>query len=145
MLEIRKHPNITSSVHISDLNLKLPTSGEWLSLARFSPGVLEESVNLKTAFEQQLIELKIPDGDYSAVPSWLMRSYASFIRVPTEILDQKEEVVLAEVARLRIGAHPMVEYLIISGLLRAELVGKQRTAVTKALLSYISSPMAEEE
>ena len=140
MLEIRKSPNNRTSVHINGLDIRLPMNGSWLSLARFPLPVLEESANLKLAFENDLIEMRVTDNDYRNVPSWFLRSYEDSVKVPTEILEKGEEVVLKYLAKIKQDAHPIMLAILRTKLLQAEAAKQKREKVVAAILALTGEP-----
>lgn len=147
MLEMRKHPNVRTSVHITGLGLRLPMNGQWVSLARFPFSVLEESDNLKTAFENNLVELKVIDEDYRSLPSWFLLAYADNVRVPKEILEGKEQDTFAALSRLKRDAHPLMLAILRTGLLQEEVSHQDRSKVVSAILSLVEDviPLTVEE
>jgi hypothetical protein len=134
MIEIRKHPNVTASLHISGLGLKLPEDGSWVFISsRFSPSDIASSKDLKSAFELGLIEMRIV-GDYRDAPDWFFKVYASGVRIPVEILENTEAVTLQEVHRLHSSAHPLMWCILRSGLFTAECSGNNRSAILNELM-----------
>ena len=135
MLKVRKHPNVRTSVHISSLNLRLPADGQWVSLARYPSSELEESANLKEAFERNLIEVEVVDSDYTSAPTWYLAAYTDAVRVPKEILEYKEADTLTALANLKKDAHPLMAFVLQATLFPEEVAGQNRPGVIAAIVS----------
>lgn len=134
MIEIRKHPDVTAALYVSDLSMKLPEDHSWIVISdRFSIDELERSQNLAEAFESGLIEIQVR-GDYTDIPSWYLEMYKAVVRVPTELLDDDGSSVVQSLQNLKEDAHPIMWSIICLGLLESESQGQGRSNILNMLV-----------
>lgn len=135
MVEIRKQPEVTAALYISDLNIKLPENHGWMPISnRFSTEEIANSRNLADAFKAGLIGLRII-GDYNDAPEWYLAVYAGLVNVPTELLQADSLTVINKLQNLKEAAHPIMWAIVRSGLLDEECRGQNRPDVFAALLA----------
>lgn len=135
MIEIRKHPEVTAALYISDLSIKLPQDHDWVIISnRFSAEEIASSQNIAEAFQAGLIELRVT-GDYSDVPEWYLATYAPVVRIPTELLQDNGLTVISKLQNLKEAAHPIMWAIVRSGLLYEESNGQNRPDVFDVLVS----------
>ena len=133
MLEIRKNPEVRSTVYITDVNFKVPADGSWMPVPiTLSKTVLENSTNLRQAYEYGLIDINVI-CDYSNVPSWFYDLYRNHVRIPIHILKNSEYETIQIIEQYRKDAHPIMWYIIRCGLLVQELKLTNRPLVLAAL------------
>jgi hypothetical protein len=133
LLEIRKNPEVRSTVYITDINLKVPADGSWMPIPiTVTKNMLENSNNLKQAYEYGLIDINV-QGSYSQVPDWYYDPYHNHVKVPVNILKGKEQDVLHIIEQYRKDAHPIMWYIIRTGLLIQEAKTFNRPLVLAAL------------
>lgn len=133
MVEIRLAPGIDSSVHISELGLRLPSDHGWVVLpTNLWAGSGEGADDLRDAFEQSLIEVRVRDQE--VYPDWYLDVIAENVTAPIELLeDSNEEMVVAQLTKLRELAHPVMWAIIRRALHVQELEGAKRVAVVNCL------------
>lgn len=134
MIEIRKHSNITTSLYISDLGMKLPDDYSWVAISDyFSADQIESSKNLVEALKTGFIEMRV-EGEYVEIPSWYLAMCAPAVRIPTELLDDDTYSAVQNIQSLRGAAHPVMWSIIQTGLLEAENQGQCRSDILNALM-----------
>jgi len=133
MIEIRVAPEIESSVHISELSLRLPGDHSWVVLpTSLWVGSGEGADDLRDAFEQGLIEVRAQDQD--VYPDWYLDVIAENVRIPVELLEEGDaEAVVKLLTQLREHAHPVVWAIIRRALYVQEIEGAKRFAVVNYL------------
>jgi len=133
MVEIRSALEVDSSVHISEMNLRLPNDHSWVVLpTNLWIGSGDGADDLRDAFEQGLIEVRVQDQD--VYPDWYLDVLAENVRVPTELLDPDDDVeVVAQLTQLREHTHPAMWAIIRKELYVQEIEGANRTAVADYL------------
>ena len=116
MLKIRKNPEVRSTVYITDINLKVPADGSWIPIPiTITKNILENSNNLKQAYEYSLIDIDVIDN-YNNVPDWYYEPYRNHVKVPVHILKNEEKDTIQLIERYRRDAHPIMWYIIRMGL-----------------------------
>lgn len=133
MIEVRKHPNVTEALYISDVGLKLPGDHSWVVISdRFSVDEIEGSKDLQGAYKMGLIEVRV-DEEYEETPSWVLEMYSNAVRVPVELLEDNEIAAVQRLGNLKASAHPIMWAIIRLGLFDKESEGQNRSAVLDAL------------
>lgn len=129
MIDIRVAPEIKSSVHISELGLRLPGNHSWVVLStNLWIGSGEGADDLRDAFEQGLIEVRVQDQE--VYPDWYLDVIAENVRIPVELLEEgDEDAVVKRLTQLREQAHPAMWAVIRRALYVQELEGANRFAV----------------
>ena len=130
MIEIKRTKGFTGSFFITDLGIRLGEDDMWFDLSqKCRLDEIEKSSDLKSAVRAGHIEIRT-DGQ---VPSWLLASYLTGVRVPVELLSLEIEELIFELEQLKRDA-PAIMWLIVRlGLLSAEQFGRQRVEVLSIL------------
>ena len=139
MISIKKHPTHTSSVYITDLKVKVPTKDIWHPLDIPSEE-LENSADLKYAFEHDMIVFKVTDNDYQKMPNWYTAAYKDEVKVPTEILEKPEAEAIELLDKLKHDAHPLLLAVLKNALYTAEANQSKRPKVLKTISDLMEKP-----
>lgn len=131
MVEVRKALGIESALHISDINLRLPSDHSWIAVPD-SVWADGGSVNLQRAFDDGLVDMRISGG--GDVPTWYLKGIEQHVRIPVELLDSLDEVEIVEkLNRIRKDAHPTVWEIIRRKLFALERRGDNRSKIVGLL------------
>jgi len=134
MLTIRKNPDVKSTVYITDVNIKVPADGSWIEIPiTLTKSILESAANLRQAYDYKLVDIDVL-GSYREVPNWFYEPYRYHVKVPIDILtNDNVETVLQVIEQYRKDAHPVMWYIIKTGLLVQESRKAARPLITAAL------------
>ncbi len=132
MISIRTPQSVDSTVLVSSLNLRLPADHSWVYIpVNYWVGDDEGSVDLYSAFERGLIEVKI--DDQSEYPDWYLNVLVPNVRIPEEFLEEEENVTLVHLSRLRKDAHSAIWAILRREFFTRELSGRNRENVVEFL------------
>ena len=134
MIEIRKSNEITTSLHIAGLKLRLPADDSWTPIPD-SIWLDPTDQSIQHLFVLGFIEVRAcTQGPY---PSWYLASIASNIKIPVELLDLSFDEFDIEVRQMKEFSHNAIWSIIKSGLVQEELSNRGRANYITAMESEL--------